>query len=306
MIRRFWLGVGLLAASLWVVGPAPTEAQPAQKLASAFLVFPYIDSDFDRDTRIEIVNLTGDYIDLQCFYVHGDSCQEIGFLMSLTPFQPLAWTLRGGASNTFNGTAAPPFYGTGELKCAVAAARPDIEAHNAVQGRAIVYGSDGRTVSLGAVGFRRLSPGPYTSTLQLNGNTYASCPNRLHFQILTNESQPNELILVPCDQDHLLQNPAERTVQFLVTNEFEQTLSASTALRCSARLRLADIPGGVFTRAVLGTDTAQLDARGVQGPLLGLVIDAVDFFGTGGLAGNEPAFSGARSATVKFPSMHHD
>lgn len=306
MWRSLIVGATLLAGLVGSDGARPAQAQPAQKLASAYLVFPFIDTNYGRDTRIEIVNLTGNPIDLQCFYVHGDSCSEIGFLMSLTPYQPIAWTARGGASNPFSGTAAPPFYGTGELKCAVMAARPELEYHNAVQGRAIVYGPDGKTISLGAVGFRRIAPGPYTGTLQLNGSAYAQCPNRLHFQVLTDESLPNELVLVPCDQDHVLQIPAERTVQFLITNEFEQTLSASLSLTCSGIFRLADVPGGPFTRSVLGTDTAQVNARGVQGPLLGLVIDAVNFFGNVGLAGNEPAFAGGRSATVKFPSMHHD
>jgi len=289
------LGLGFLTAT-------PAHAQPAQKLASAFLVFPLVDARDGRDTRIEIVNLSGNFIDLQCFYIHGDSCQEIGFVMSLTPYQPIAWTARGGASNPFSGTAAPPFYGTGELKCAVVAARNELMYHNTIQGRGIVYAPDGTTVSFGAVGFQRLTPGPYTGTIQLNGTDYARCPNRLHFQIITDEALPNEMVLLPCDQDHVLQNPAQRTVQFLITNEFEQTLSASLNMQCSGIYRFPDI-NMAFTRAVLGTDTAQVDARGVQGPILGLVVDAVNFFGTVGLAGNEPAFSGGRSATVKFPSM---
>lgn len=303
---RMWQSLFLGSALVFLVGclGAPAaHAQPAQKLASAFLVFPLIDTSVGRDTRIEIVNLTGNYVDLQCFYVHGDSCQEIGFFMQLTPYQPLGWTARGGASNPFSGIAAPPFYGTGELKCAVMAAREELDYHNTIQGRAIVYGPDGSTISMGAVGFRRLSPGPYTGTLQLNGSAYAQCPARLHFQMLTDESLPNELVLVPCDQDHVLQNAAQRNVNFLITNEFEQTLSASLSLTCSGIFRLADL-GGPFTRSVLGTDTAQLSARGVQGPMLGLMVDAVDFFGNVGLAGNEPSFAGGgRSATVKFPNI---
>lgn len=275
-------------------------AQPAQNVPSALLVFPFIDSEGTRDTRIELVNLTGEYVDLQCFYVHGDSCLEIGFFLSLTPYQPMSWTARRGVFDPFSGAAAPPFFGTGELKCAVVAPREDVPFHNAIQGRAIVYDEEGQTVSYGAVGFQRLTPGPYTGIVQLNGSTYAQCPNRLHFQVQTDETLPNQLILVPCDQDLILQIPTELTVQFLITNEFEQTFSASTGMECTGIFTFPEI-ASFFTRATIGTATAQINARGVQGPLLGLVIDAVDFSGTVGIAGNEPSFAGGRSATVQFP-----
>lgn len=288
----------LVAGSLLRAGTV--AAQPAQNVPSALLVFPLIDSDGTRDTRIELVNLTGDYVDLQCFYVHGDSCLEIGFFLSLTPYQPMSWTARRGVFDPFSGAAAPPFFGTGELKCAVVAAREDVDYHNAIQGRAIVYAEDGQTVSYGAVGFQRLSPGPYTGIVQLNGSTYAQCPNRLHFQVQTDETLPNELILVPCDQDLILQIPTELTVQFLITNEFEQTFSASTGMECTGVFRFPEI-ADFFTRATVGTQTAQINVRGVQGPLLGLVVDAVDFNGSVGIAGNEPSFAGGRSATVQFP-----
>lgn len=287
------LGFGLLAAP-------QVQAQPAQSLPSALLVFPYIDSDGGRETRIELVNLTGEYVDLQCFYVHGDSCLEIGFFLSLTPHQPLSWTAQRGLFDPGSGAAAPPFFGRGELKCAVVAAREDVAAHNAIQGRAIVYADDGQTVSYGAVGFRRLASGPYTGIVNLNGSTYAQCPQRLHFQVQTDENLPNRLILVPCDQDLILQVPTELTVQFLITNEFEQTFSASAGMECSRVFSFPEI-ASFFTRATIGTATAQINARGVEGPLLGLVIDAVDFSGTVGVAGNEPSFAGGRSAKVQFP-----
>lgn len=299
--RTWWrrtLAALCLAGSFFSVAPA--LAQPAQSLPSAFLIFPHVEADGVGDTRFEIVNLTGNYVDLQCFYVHSDSCLEIGFFLSLTPYQPISWTATGGASDPFHGTAAPPFYGTGELKCAVMAAQDPLPYHNTIQGRASVYSASGDTVSYGAVGFRRLTAGPYTGVVELNGSTYAACPNRLRFQVQTDESLPNELILVPCDQDLLLQIPTALTVQYLVTNEFEQTFSAASTMECTSRLSFPDI-GNFFTRATLGTDTAHLNVRGSQGPLLGLVIDAVNFFGNVGVAGNEPSFEGNRAATVRFP-----
>ncbi len=277
------------------------DAQPpAQNLPSALLVFPYVNSESGTDTRIELLNLSGKTQELQCFWVYGDTCSEIGFFLGLTPYQPVSFLASRGLFN-LTGSSAPGFFGVGELKCAVVANEPTADSHNAIQGRAIVYQSDGQTVSYTAVGFQRLSDGPYTGIVRLNNSEYAACPNRLHFQVLTDDSLPSELILTPCDQDLILQIPTELAIQFLITNEFEQTFSASVGMECTGRFSFTDI-GDFFTEATLGTATAHINLRGVQGPVLGLVIDAVNLLGVPGTAGNEPSFDGSRSATVQFPA----
>lgn len=298
-----WI-TALACATLALFGARPAAAQPAQNLPSALLIFPYINSDGGGDTRVELLNLSGEPQELQCFWVYGDSCSEIGFFIDLTPYQPVSFLASRGLFEA-GGSAVPGFFGEGELKCAVVATQPEPEAHNAIQGRATVYQSDGETVSYSAVGFRRLSSGPYTGIVHLNGSEYAACPNRLHFEVLTDDSPASEMILVPCDQDLILQIATELNVQFLVTNEFEQTFSASINMECTGRLVFSDL-GAFFSPAALGTATAHISLRGVQGPLLGLVIDAVNFFGATGTAGNEPSFEGNRSATVKFPAGRID
>lgn len=297
-LRRWVEVVGLLGCAL-VVGAQLASAQPAQNLPSALLVFPYVDTENGADTRIEMINLSGQAQELQCFWVYGDTCSEIGFFMELTPHQPISFLATNGFFNF--SSSAPGFFGVGELRCAVVAADANADSHNAIQGRAIVYQQDGQTVSYNAVGFQRISNGPYTGVVHLNGSEYAPCPNRLRFQVLTDETLPSELILVPCDQDLILQIPTQLGIQFLITNEFEQTFSASTGMKCTGRFSFTDI-GDFFTASTLGTPTAQINLRGVQGPVLGLVVDAVNFFGAPGTAGNEPTFEGGRSATVQFPS----
>ena len=59
--------------------PVPNDGQiafaeaegmpPAQKLASAFIVFPYLVTTPPFDTRIELMNMSNRQIGLQCFYV---------------------------------------------------------------------------------------------------------------------------------------------------------------------------------------------------------------------------------------------
>src|SRR5713101_244074 len=141
----------LLLQSVAWAGP------PAQRVPSALLVFPLVQADGATDTRLELLNLSGDAQVLQCFYVDGSSCSgtgivsEIGFAVSLTAFQPISWFASAGFSNTRTGSAVPPFFGTGEMKCAVVPPHPELRFHNTMQGRATVFGLDGRTVSYGAV-----------------------------------------------------------------------------------------------------------------------------------------------------------
>ncbi len=284
-----------------LTAPARAGTPPNQKLPSALLIFPLIESDGDRDTRIELLNLSGESQQVQCFYVDGDSCNEIGFFLSLTPFQPIAWLASEGLSNTRDLSAAPPFFGSGQLKCAVIPPHPEVQFHNTIQGRATIFGLDGRTVSLGAVGFQRLTDGDFTGVVALNGSTYAQCPEKLHFHVLANRpGSTSELILVPCSQDLLLQSATAIPVQFQIINEFEQSFSTSFSVTCSDRRALRDI-SAQLDRSSLGSDTAHMVVRGSTGPLIGLVIDDVPFGITSGTAGNEPSFQGGRSATVVFP-----
>ena len=312
-MKRFlrWIASPLivLGAVCSMLSGRALAGPPAQKLPSALLVFPLIAADDNGgDTRIELMNLSGSGQDVECFYVFGDtSCNEIGFFLSLTPYQPLSWLATEGLNDVLTRSAAPPFFGQGELKCAVVppANAQDVEFHNTIQGRATVYGSTGRTVSYGAVGFQRLSPGDFTGVLSLDGRTYAQCPDKLHFDVLADQptatpATTSDLILVPCSQDLLLQMPATITVQFLILNEFEQQFSTSISVTCFERAALSAITDALL-RANLGTDTGHLIIRGVNGPLLGLVVDEVAFQGKTGIAGNEPSFQGGRSATVVFP-----
>ena len=155
---------------------------PAQKLASAFVIFPYIVTSTTQDTRVELMNMSDQPIDLQCFYVRQSDCIEVGFFVSLTANQPLSWLANDGANNPLTFSAVPPFDGVGELKCAVAADRPELSAHNVLQGRVLIYDNiSGETVGYDAIGFQKLSPGAYTGVINLDGFTYESCPDRLHF-----------------------------------------------------------------------------------------------------------------------------
>jgi hypothetical protein len=279
---------------------------PEQKLASALLMFPYIESNVDsggtRDTRITLVNLSKSEETMQCFYIRAADCVEVGFFLTLTAEQPLSWLASEGANNPLTFTAVPPFDGVGELKCAVNPRLPDLTAHNVMQGRAIVFdASDGSTVGYGAIGFQRLTPGSFDGVVDLDGSTYEECPERLHFQTMATNSVSSDIVLVPCAEDLLLQEPTETAVQLAIVNEFEQVFSSSFRFSCYTQRSLSRI-SGTLSKAVLGSDTAHVIVRGVSSPLVGLVIERFnDSGGTRHTTVNEPYLEGGSPATVIFP-----
>ncbi|GIW41723.1 MAG: hypothetical protein KatS3mg076_2300 [Candidatus Binatia bacterium] len=286
-------------------GAVASSGSPAQKLPAALLVYPYVRAGTQDgttyDTRIEILNMTSAPVSLQCFYLRAEDWFETGFFVTLTAGQPLSWLASTGARNVITFTAVPPFQGEGELKCGVLPATPDLESHNAVQGRAIVFDDQGQVAGYSAISFRRLVPGEFTGTFELDGITYEMCPRTLHFDVLAAKpGSQSEIVLVPCTQDFLEQRPTTVTASLLVTNEFEQTFSGSRSVECWTRLPFGQF-SSTLNKSTLGTDTAHLAVRGVQSSLLGLVLDKFEAFGNPATAANEPFLSGGRPGVVTFP-----
>ncbi|MFN8626618.1 MAG: hypothetical protein U0587_11660 [Candidatus Binatia bacterium] len=276
---------------------------PAQKLPSAVLIYPLIRVSATQDTRVEMVNLTNAAVSVSCFYVSSGTCDEIGFFLQLTPYQPVSWMASTGMNGN-NVRVGVPFVGDGELKCVVTPYGPfaSAAAFNALQGRAVVSDSNGQTVGYSAIAFRRLSAGSFAGTVLLDGVNYEQCPDRLHFQVLTKQSggPDSELILVPCTEDLMNQIPSGTNVLFAVINEFEQHLSGGTALKCFNRVRFSSVP--VFGFNSVGTDTAHVIVRGTDVPVVGLVIDRfATSSGAISASSNDPYLEGGRSAGIYLP-----
>jgi hypothetical protein len=109
------------------------------------------------------------------------------------------------------------------------------------------------------------------------------------------------MVLVPCEQDLLFQEPTETAVQLAIVNEFEQVFSSSFRFECYTQRSFSRI-SGTLSKAVLGTETAHVVVRGVSSPLVGLVIERFqDGGGTTHTTVNEPFLEGGSPATVIFP-----
>jgi hypothetical protein len=299
-------GASVLAVSLALVASGRAlAASPPQRLPSAVLIYPLIVVEGNgaiTDTRIELVNLSNRVVSLGCIFVPSPVCTGFDFHVQLTPNQPLSWFASRGLFSNF--AAVPPFSSTGELKCIVEPTEESVAAHNTIQGRAAVFGADGQTIGYSATGFLRLTDGPLTNQIDLDGVTYTQCPDEQHFVFLAtdpgNPQTESELVIAPCSEDleNLVHPPS--VIQFQVINEFEEQFSASTSVTCSFRRTLRQI-SSVFTRATLGTDTGHLIVRGVQSPVLAMIVDRFLTPAAPATAGNEPALRGGRSAQIRIP-----
>lgn len=290
----------MLAAS------AAMATSPAQRLPSAIIMYPNIRVEGSFDTRVEMVNLSSRDQVVKCHYLSPPLCNGTDFIVRLTPNQPISWLASRGTIGTGNLLlAVPPFFGEGSLKCFVTPDEDGIDYQNAIQGRAITFGPGGYTESFGAIGIERLTPGEFSTTLELDGATYAQCPDEYHFTFIASElgnpDTESELVLSTCDED--LENLLAKStvVQFQIINEFEQMLSASTNVRCYDRQVLSQI-NPVFGFDSLGTPTGQVIVRGVAGAVIAVIVDKFETpGGAAAVAGNEPALSRGRSARIRIP-----
>jgi hypothetical protein len=279
---------------------------PAQKLPSAVLIYPLVRVSAKQDTRVEMLNLTSSAVSVSCFYVSSGTCNETGFFLNLTPSQPVSWMASTG-TNGNGARVAIPFNGDGELKCVVTPSGPfpAATAYNALQGRAIVLDTTSQnmeTVGYNAIGFRRLSAGTFGGTVLLDGVNYEQCPDRLHFQVLTNKAgSDSEMVLAPCTEDLMNQIPSGTTVLLAVVNEFEQQFSGGTSVNCFNRLRFSRLPALSYNS--IGSETAHVIVRGTDVPVVGLVIDRFTVPGSGAVSAssNDPYLEGGRSADIYLP-----
>ncbi len=298
--------VSALVAALALVASGTARADsPPQRLPSAVLIYPLIvveGNGATTDTRIELVNLSNRVVNLGCIFVPTPVCTGFDFHVQLTPNQPLSWFASRGLFSNF--AAVPPFSSTGELKCIVEPTEETVDAHNTIQGRAAVFGADGQTIGYSATGFLRLVDGPLTNVIDLDGATYTQCPDEQHFVFLAtdpnNPQTESELVVAPCNEDLENLSHPPSVIQFQIINEFEEQFSASTSVSCSFRRTLRQI-SSVFTRPTLGTDTGHLIIKGVQSPVLAMIIDRFITPAARGTAGNEPALRGGRSAEIRIP-----
>lgn len=155
----------------------------------------------------------------------------------------------------------------GELKCIEVDESGAPEGGNALKGEATIVDptNDNDVAKYNAIGIKGFDNNDRNTTLCLGGGVSDACPMGPEYEAcpagwlldhpLTGSIDPvveqqsfctsppcssisTNLTVVPCAEELETQAPPPVTLQFLVTNEFEQTLSASTSFACFASFNL--------------------------------------------------------------------
>ena len=203
---------------------------------------------------------------------------------------------------------------TGELKCIEETPDGYPLNGNHLKGEATLVTPNGDASEYNAIGVLGLNTdqnyndgdnnlvlgGPVSPSECPNCPEYNGCPETVimdHFA--ENASDPaidtlgqgpsqvvTELTVVPCSEDFENQSPTPVTIQFVMTNEFEQPFSTSTTVTCWGNFRLNSIGAGNFGRifdvSFLGTRFAQTRMQAVAtdaagNPASGFVAVAEEF-----------------------------
>ncbi|MGD9762864.1 MAG: hypothetical protein AB7V27_04030 [Candidatus Binatia bacterium] len=328
------LNAGLVRADVTSDRPAGLIVVPKLVFDSSGVLGSGTGSGNPVDTEIQLTNTSDVPVRLRCFYVNANShcsnfvparvcstprdCVDTGnpanvglciegwietdFNVTLTPRQPIIWTLSDGlpfpplSFESIPGATEDPFMG--ELKCVQVGPNDEPIDRNDVKAEATIIqwssnGVDARAYNgIGIQAIQGANDGNNTLVLGGDDPEYNGCPNILilnHF--FDNAQEPvndhylkTHLTCVPCSQNFLLQDVAlfPTTLQFLVFNEFEQRFSASRRLRCFKEFELctlgtgvdrpfnnddydyADCDRSIFSSAVSGTLAGQTRIRGVD------------------------------------------
>ena len=192
---------------------------------------------------------------------------------------------------------APDF--TGELKCIEVDASGFPVPGNALKGEAtLVEPITGDVSKYNAIGLKGFDTNNMDNTLCLGGGVSAACPTGAEYEgcpqtwLLDHPSigAPDlvvdaqsfchsdscsevhtNLTVIPCTENFEEQKPQPITLQFSITNEFEQTFSASTTIKCWASIDLEDVGNKIFLASSVAGNTLQTRMRSASGTPGGVV-----------------------------------
>jgi hypothetical protein len=223
------------------------------------------------------------------------ACERTAFTLRLTQNQPTHWVVSTGRPVDANDPGcqptvldcngagldpgdvppAPPAF-RGELLCVEVDPSGAPVSDNHLSGIATLKDlTSGAVAKYNAVGAAGLPANNGDGVLCLGGTTSPACPTGAEFSacpqtwmfshladgaedpvIGPGSTVATNVTIVPCAQNLDTEAPAAVTAELLITNEFEQTLSASTTVTCWADLALSAIDP-VFQPGLLGSDYAQ-------------------------------------------------
>ncbi len=204
---------------------------------------------------------------------------------------------------------------TGELKCIEVDASGFPVPGNSLKGEATLVdtGDAFDIAKYNAIGLKGFDSNNMDATLCLGGAPTPACPSGAEYEACPQtwlvdhaavggrepsidalncpgstsgcSSVGAQLTVIPCSQNFETQNPNPNavTLQYSITNEFEQTFSASTTVTCWASWNLEDI-NDIFRTENLGGNLVQTRMRSASGTPRGVIaiIEEARTFSVGG------------------------
>lgn len=181
----------------------------------------------------------------------------------------------------------------GELKCIEVDASGFPESGNALKGEATLetLNGVGDVSKYNGIGLKGFDTNNADGTLCLGGGVSGQCPSGAEYEACPqtwlldhpaigapdlvveeqefctgacSSSVSTNLTVVPCTENFETQTPQPVTLQFTITNEFEQTFSASTTFTCWASFDLEDI-NSIFEASNIGGNILQTRMRSASG-----------------------------------------
>ena len=262
--------VGVLLASALASAAAATTER-----AASIIAFPKVIADQKRDTVIEITNVSNNPVSAHCFYRSGGPACEpaIDFDLTLTKEQPIHWVVSRGRTidpllnqGGFDPGAIPPrtnFMGILECIQVDAAGAPFLG--DALVGEATLTDlASGDVAKVNAFGIRStVTPGEFEACSQSWTLDHAA-EGAADVVVGAGSAIHTDLTIEPCTQNFENLTVPTLTINFLVSNELEQTFMASTTFNCWLNTSLSNI-SSMFSRATLGTDAAQTRITSTSG-----------------------------------------
>jgi hypothetical protein len=266
------------------------SASAAQSTGSSILVFPDVAGTPARDTIIRMANTSPRaMVYVECWYGPGVESQKPGtfktkkFDVWLTQRQPTHWLVSRGRQvdptddvTGYDPGAVPAFTLEGSLVCIEVDASGAPISGNHITGGATVIEASGKVVDYSAVGLRGFENNNGDDQLCLgtedpdescpNGAEYEGCASRwtfLHPPEMEGRTV-NQLTILPCSLDLATQHGTTAQIHFRITNEFEETFSASTTVIDHARLSLREI-NNVFTSSRIGGEVVHTELLPTSG-----------------------------------------
>jgi hypothetical protein len=279
--------IGCSAALLIAFLPARrAAAQPDIVRSASILLAPRIVTDDDRDTMIEIANVSFSMVSARCLYLDGSTGLEVSFDLMLARQNSARWTASEGLlcpdgsveCNFAPGLIPPlPVPFSGALVCIeVDASGATLSGNHFILSTTILDLFSGDAAAAGAIGLSGTDNNNGDNVLGLgdSGAEYAGCPDEWILNHVTEgaedplagtgSSVSTTLTFVNCGQDFERATVTDVPLEFTITNEMEQTFMAETTVSSWAESSLETIDA-IFRVENLGSTYAQTRIRATEG-----------------------------------------